>query len=107
MFSATVNDGSSRASWKLRPNPSQRAPVGAPVGDVFAVEDDAALVGDEEAGDEVEDRRLAGAVRADEAEHFAFAQAQRRVVDGTDTAEAFRNFRDLEDDRCVLRDLSS
>ena len=50
--------------------------LGREVGDVDAVEADDALVGRLVAADDVEDRRLAGAVRADEAEHLALAQVE-------------------------------
>jgi hypothetical protein len=52
------------------------APVGGPRRDVGAVEDDAAVIGVEETGDEVEDRRLAGTVRTDEAEDLIRCQVE-------------------------------
>ena len=62
--------------------------IGRVLRDVGPVEDDPALVGLREPGDEVEDRRLAGAVRADQAEDLAVAQVEAGVVDGADPAEA-------------------
>ena len=62
--SCTVISGNSSASWKLRPRPAAARAAGDSVRDVVAGEQDLAVVEREEAGDEVEDRRLAGAVRA-------------------------------------------
>jgi hypothetical protein len=43
------------------------------------------------AGDEPEQRRLAGAVRADDGDPLATFEAQRHAVDGDDAAEAARH----------------
>ena len=48
-----------------------RAPVHGQVGDVLAVEDDDAVLGPDQAGDDVEAGRLAGAVRAQQANRLA------------------------------------
>ena len=59
---------------------TDRGPPGsvppAAIGDVAAFQHDAAAIGPQHAGDEVEQRRLAGAVRADDAERFAARQRQ-------------------------------
>ena len=47
-------------------------------GDVDAVERDAAAVGADGAGDQVEQRGLAGAVRADDAERLALRDVETR-----------------------------
>ena len=57
-------------------------------GDVFAVEDDRALRRRQHARDQVEQRRLAGAVRADQADDFAAPDRDRDVAVGNQAAEA-------------------
>src|SRR5207244_657882 len=53
-----------------------------PAGDVLAVEHDLAGVHLVEAGDEVEERRLAGAVRPDDGVDRALADGEARVLHG-------------------------
>jgi len=65
-----------------------RDPALALPGDVGAEELDAALIGRERAADQVEHRRLAGAVRPDEAEDLAGAELEADLVDGDEAAEA-------------------
>ena len=48
------------------------------------------------AGDEIEERRLAGAVRADQPDDLAAADRHRHPVDGRDAAEVPRDRADLE-----------
>ena len=62
--------------------------VGGPSGDVAAPELDGAAVDGQEPGDAVEERRLAGAVLADEAEDLALPEFEVDAVDGVDAAEA-------------------
>jgi hypothetical protein len=50
---------------------------------------DRALIRPKIAGDEVEERRLAGAVRADDAGDFVLAEREVDAVDGGQRAEAF------------------
>ncbi len=57
-----------------------RAPVHRQMRDVVAVEADDAAIGRNQPGDHVEDRGLAGAVRPEQADRLAGAQAQGRVV---------------------------
>ena len=57
-------------------------------GDVITVEDDRALRGRQHARDQVEQRRLAGAVRADEADDFATPDRDRDVAVRNQAAEA-------------------
>ena len=64
-----------------------RPAAGAPPAHVDPVELDAAAVRGLEAADEVEDRRLAGAVRADEPEDLALVQRQVDVAHRGDAAE--------------------
>src|SRR2546426_1529363 len=53
-----------------------------------AFEEDRALVRGDDAGDAVEERRLAGAVGTDQAEDLAAVQVQRHSVQSDDSAEA-------------------
>ena len=48
--------------------------------------------GRDEAGDEVEEGRLAGPIRAYEADYLAFPHAQGKRVDGAETAEKLGQF---------------
>ena len=50
-----------------------------------------------EAGDQIEDRGLAGAVGADQAQHLAAVELEADVVDGADTAEVLRQAPYFED----------
>src|SRR5439155_23049176 len=61
------------------------------------IEDDAPGVGAQEAADDVEERRLAGAVRADQRGERAALDAEGGAVDGPDAAEASRHVGHLED----------
>jgi len=63
---------------------------------VFAVEPDPAAVRLVVAGEEVEQRRLAAAVRADQAVHFAGAQLQRDALERMDAAEVLADVLRLE-----------
>src|SRR5581483_5221844 len=62
----------------------------------LAFEAQLSRVGSVEAGDEVEDGRLAGAVRADQADDLALRHVERDVVDRDDPAEAARDVPDLQ-----------
>ena len=59
-------------------------------------EDDAPAGERERAGDEIEHRALAGAVRSDEAEDLAGLDRERQVVDGDQPAELLARGADLE-----------
>ncbi len=54
----------------------------------LAFERDLALVGMHGAGDRLDQRRLAGAVVADDGEHFAGVEVEIRVVESGDAAVA-------------------
>src|SRR5688572_4452708 len=60
-------------------------------GEAAAVEAEAAAVGLVDAGEHVEQRGLARAVRADEAVDLTFANRERDLTQRLDAAEAFRN----------------
>ena len=64
--------------------------------DVLAVENDAARCRREEAGDQIEEGRLAGAVRADDGAQLAGLDRHRDIVDGDQAAEMLRDVFDLE-----------
>ena len=64
--------------------------VGRERGDVASLEPDRARGRREQAADQVEERRLAGAVRADDRAQFAGLDGQRHVVDGDQAAKALR-----------------
>ena len=64
--------------------------VGTAVRDVLAVESYGAEVGTLEARDEVEERRLAGAVRTDDAHQLAGRNRERDVAVGDEAAEPLR-----------------
>jgi hypothetical protein len=58
------------------------------LGEVPPIDDDASLGWDGDAGDGVEQRRLAGPVRADDGAPFALAERKADAVDGAQGAEA-------------------
>jgi hypothetical protein len=83
--------------------PGPREPQPGPrvrrlAGEVPTVEEDAAAVADEP-GDGVDERRLAGAVRPDQAEQLTRLHAQVDVDERADAAEADRQIARLEDGR--------
>ena len=63
---------------------------------LLAVDEDPAPVGPQEAGQDLDQRRLAGAVVADEAEHLALGQVHRDVDERRDRAEALRDVLDAD-----------
>jgi lipopolysaccharide export system protein LptA len=60
--------------------PEDRPPVHRQLGDVLAVEEDAAAVRLHQAHDRIEAGRLAGAVRPEQADHLAAMHVERHVV---------------------------
>src|SRR5690606_12781028 len=64
--------------------------------DGLAVQPDLARIGLVAAGDDVDERRLARAVGADEREDLARAHVERDVAEGGDVTEAARDALDLE-----------
>ena len=54
-------------------------------------------------GDDVEERRLAGAVRADQADDRALGDVEADVVDGDEAAEPLRDVLGAEQDRALRR----
>ena len=70
--------------------------VGSERADVMSLEPDRARGRREQAADQIEERRLAGAVRTDDRAQFAGLNGQRHVVDGDQAAEALRCALDLK-----------
>src|SRR5262249_17428178 len=87
-----------RAAHALRGDLVRREPV-----DRLALEADAAGLRHGVAGDRVEERRLAGAVGADEGDDLAGRDAERDAIDGGQSAEADRDLGDLEERRALSR----
>ena len=86
-WSRTVESGNSSMRWNVRPMPSRARSWTRQAGDVGAVELDRAAVGAEDAEDAVEERRLAGAVRADQPDAFARLDVDVDLVEGDDAGE--------------------
>ena len=97
-FSVTVRSGKGLSFWKVRATPRLAMLVGAQAGDVVAVEEDPAGVERLEAGDQVEQRRLAGAVRTDDAEDLALVDVEGDVGVGGQAAVALGDAFDVEQD---------
>ena len=68
-----------RSVWNVRAIPRRRDLVRLQADDALAVERDVALVRPVDAGDQVEERRLAGAVRPDHADDLALVDVQVEV----------------------------
>ena len=88
MFSVTVCDGTSVKCWWTIPSPAAIASRGEPERDRPAVDADLARVRPVEAGEDVHQRALAGAVLAEQGVDLAGAQLEVDVVVGDDAREA-------------------
>ena len=97
-FSKVVMPANGCGIWKERRDAAMAA-LGAPAARVTsrAVEDDAARIGHHRAGDQVEQRRLAGAVRPDDAERLARVERQADVVGDLQGAVALADAVDGQD----------
>jgi hypothetical protein len=73
----------------------------------FAVHVDGALVGRQHAGQAFEQRRLAGAVRTDQAENLAGADRERHAGERGDTPVPLGQVRDVDHDRSMYRQRAS
>ena len=98
-LSSTVRLPNTRPCWNVRAKPSAARSSAASAGDVAAGERTVPASGLVEPGDEIEQRGLARAVRADDADQFAFVDRERQCVDGGDAAEAARQPGDVEQRR--------
>ena len=78
-------------------DPLARDQCGSRPGDALAREDDVALRRLVDAGDEVEERRLAGAVRADHADDLALVDVEVEPGDDLQAAERHRHLPELQE----------
>ena len=83
--------------WNVRTRPRRATVRAALAVDPLAGERHAAAVGAHEPGDDVEERRLAGAVRADQGRDGAGLDRERRGVDGSDAAVVLPHLVRLEE----------
>ena len=97
MFSTTVNTGMSWKCWCTIPIPAAIASRELPNSHGLAAEQDLALVGLVQPEHRVDERALAGAVLAEEAEDLALAQRQVDVLVGDHPGERLGDAPDLED----------
>ena len=88
MFSATVITGMSMKCWCTIPIPRSIASFGDLSDDRLAVQEDLALVGPVEPVEDVHQRRLAGAVLAEQRVHLAAPQVEVDVVVRDDRPES-------------------
>ena len=95
-LSSTVRPPNSAMFWNVRATPSAAISLGRLARDVAALEHDAAGVRPVEAGDHVEQRGLAGAVRADDGHDAALGDVDRHVLDRGDAAETLADARNRE-----------
>ncbi len=93
----------SRSVWNVRAIPRRGDLVRRQPDQRAVVEQDVPLVGLVDAGDEVEQRRLARAVRADHAHDLALVHVQVELVDHAQAAERHRDALELEDARPLGR----
>ena len=87
IVSRTVIDENSRGILERTTQAEQGPFVRERFGDVRAAEDHPTVRRDHEPGDEVEDRRLPGAVRTDQPEDLALVHREADAVDRLDAAE--------------------
>ena len=97
MFSATVKDGASLKCWCTMPIPGGDR-LGRP-GEVdrAAAQLDRARVARQQSVEDVHQRRLAGAVLADQGVDLALAHGHRGIVDGDEVAEPLDQRLDPDD----------
>ena len=88
MFSATVITGISMKCWCTIPTPASIAAFGEPSCTGLPADLDLALVRVVEPVEDVHQRRLAGAVLAEQRVHLALAQVEVDVVVGDDARES-------------------
>ena len=86
-FSSTDMPSKVCGTWKVRARPRRGARLRRQVGDVLAFEQHLAGGREQIAGQAIEEGRLAGAVRSDQAENIALLQRHRCRIDGLEAAE--------------------
>ena len=99
MFSQTVKLSASMKCWNTMPMPAAMASRGRAEVLLDAVDDDRALVGPVGAVERLHQRRLAGAVLADDGVDRAGAHRQVDAVVGDDAGEALDDVPQLDRDR--------
>ena len=97
MFSATVITGISMKCWWTIPTPASIAALRRAEPDRLALDQDLALVRVVQPVEDVHQRRLAGAVLAEQRVHLAFAEVEADVVVRDDARKALRDVAHLED----------
>src|SRR6516165_785970 len=75
---------------KRAPNPEPGDPIGRKVVNVLLLEPDLSAAASHRAAEQIEERRLAGAVRPDHAEDFARKDIDAHIADRKQAAEAPR-----------------
>ncbi len=75
-------------------DPESRHPIGRCSSQVFPLEHNAAAVRAVEAGDEIEERRLPGAVRPDQPDDLSLLQVERNIRESHDPTEPARDVLD-------------
>ena len=101
MFSATVITGISMKCWCTIPIPASIASFEERNETCLPLSQISPSSGPVEAGEDVHQRRLAGAVLAEQRVHLALAQVEVDVVVGDDPGEALGDAAQLEDGRVV------
>ena len=96
MFSATVITGISMKCWCTIPTPASIAALGVPRPHGLAADLDLALVRVVEPVEDVHQRRLAGAVLAEQGVDLALAEVEVDVVVRDDPGKALRDVAHLE-----------
>ena len=97
MFSSTVMLSASVKCWCTMPMPASSAARGSPGGSVLPKASTRALVGDIVAEQDVHQRRLAGAVLAEQRDDLALLQLERDGVIGQQRPEALGDAGEAED----------
>ena len=96
MLSATVRSGISDSSWKMQTMPARAASDGFGEGDGPAGEAHLAGVGPQHARDDLDQRRLAGAVLAEHGVDGAAAAGEVDAFEGADALEVLRDAGQLD-----------
>ena len=96
MFSSTVSASKSEKCWKTMPMPMRARGLRVRDVDGLAVEADLAGVGLQDAVDHLDQRRLAGAVLAEQRVDFARADREADVVVGEHAREGLGDAAELQ-----------
>ena len=95
-FSATVRSGNTVGSWYMATMPSRCAVCGSPIRCAPPVDQELAVVGLDDAGEDLHQRRLARAVLPDECVHRRRLDREADVGDRLDAAVALRDPAELD-----------